>query len=162
MIALTKGPSGRFVAHRQIVPEGHGIFVRRIHPKASFGANDFIGGGIHGAKTARKRAEPVIRKTQQGAAHLINFTKASLAVTAAIGEGFLRFSLEEIACGIDAVDSKIVQRASAEIVPCADVSLFDLQREKRIKKARLAYFPRLDYVRWPADLPLQNGGGTRS
>jgi hypothetical protein len=76
------------------VAEGHGIFVCRIHPKASFGANDIIRSGIRGAKTAGKRGEPVIRETQQGAAHLIDFTKAALAVADAIGKGFLRFSLK--------------------------------------------------------------------
>ena len=85
-----------------------------------------------------------MREPHSDAGHFIHLLEPAVRAPCRKRADLKGLLLEEIACGIDAIDPDIIERAAAHFLLKADIILvFDLQREDGIEQAGLAQLPGL-------------------
>ena len=104
-------------------------FVSGIHAKDSLRPNQLIRRNIDSTKACGDRCDSVLRKPHNGTRHLVHLAKPLFAILGREGNHFDRLCLKQIARRVDTVDTYIVERPSAEILPESDVILLDLHRK---------------------------------
>ena len=121
-----------------IAADGFRILINGIHAQLSAGADNLVRSRIARPEAGRERSQPLPRKTQDRRSHFVYFPEARLAVVGARGEHFERFRAKKVARGIDAINTDVIERSSAEFLLQPDIALFDVPGEYRIENPRFA------------------------
>ena len=115
----------------QVVDQVADVFISGFNSQVTLCSNHTIAGRICRSETARECRNAVVGKPQHGGSHFVDFAESWVHSVSTGREDLVRFIMEQVAGGIDAIDANVVQGATARSLLQPDSPFLRLHRERR-------------------------------
>src|SRR5947209_11065374 len=89
------------------------VAIARLGAQVPFGSHDAVGRDTSSPKAAGKRGQAIVGKAHNRAGRLFHFAEARFAIGRSRTPDFYRLGAKQVAGGVDAIDTDIIERAAS-------------------------------------------------